>query len=90
MIPKGLKVGDTFEDGGLVYRVKKVVGENYSAEWVGETPPEPLTVKQPKITEDDVNSDYLSMPYAMLKKICAEKGLDATGKKTDLIARLEG
>lgn len=87
MIPKGLKVGDTFEDGGLIYRVKKVVGENYSAEWVGETPPEPLTVEQPKITED---SDYLSMPYAMLKKICAEKGLDATGKKADLIARLEG
>lgn len=84
MIPKGLKVGDTFDDNGI-YRVTKVVGENYESVWVGETSPLTLVVEQPK--EED---DYLSMPYAQLKKLCAEKGLDATGKKSDLIARLEG
>lgn len=25
MVPKGLKVGDTFEDGGLTYEVTKVL-----------------------------------------------------------------
>ena len=103
MIPKGLKVGDTFDDNGI-YKVLKVVGENYESIWVGESSPNALVVEQPKlqesmekvskkgeeITEDDVNSDYLSMPYAQLKKLCAERGLDATGKKSDLIARLEG
>ena len=39
MITKGLKVGDTFTDEGLTYRVTKVVGENYESEWVGETSP---------------------------------------------------
>ena len=88
MIPKGLKVGDTFVDGGMTYRVTKVVGENYESAWVGETSPKALVVEQPKITSDDVNYDDL--PYAQLKKLCAEKGLDATGKKDDLVARLKG
>ena len=83
MIPKGLKVGDTFDDYGRTYKVTKVVGENYESVWVGETPPKALVVEQPK-------DDYQSMPYAQLKKLCAERGLDATGKKEDLIARLEG
>ena len=86
MIPKGLKVGDTFDDNGI-YKVTKVVGENYESEWVGETSPKPLFATQPK---EEVKEDYLSMPYAQLKKLCAERGLDATGKKEDLIARLEG
>lgn len=98
MIPKGLKVGDTFDDNGI-YRVTKVVGENYESVWVGETSPKaPVVnnlqkaVEKPKeeITSNDVDSDYLSMPYAQLKKLCADRGLDATGKKADLIARLEG
>ena len=88
MIPKGLKVGDTFVDYGRTYKVTKVVGENYESVWVGETSPKSLVVEQPKITSDDVNYDDL--PYAQLKKLCAEKGLDATGKKDDLVARLKG
>lgn len=87
MIPKGLKVGDTFVDGGLTYEVTKVVGENYESRRVGATPPK-APVADNKITVDDVN--YEEMPYAQLKKLCADRGLDATGKKDELIARLEG
>ena len=86
MIPKGLKVGDTFNDFGLTYRVTKVVGENYESEWAGETPSVAI-VEQPDLQESE---DYLSLPYATLKKMCAEKGLDAKGSKADLISRLEG
>ena len=85
MIPKGLKVGDTFVDYGHTYKVTKVVGENYESVWVGDSSPKTLVVEQPK---DKIN--YSEVPYAQLKKICADKGLDATGKKEDLIARLEG
>lgn len=81
MIPKGLKVGDTFEDFGNTYKVTKVVGDNYESVRVGKSSPKTLVVEQP---------NYSEIPYAQLKKICAEKGIDATGKKEDLIARLEG
>ena len=79
MITKGLKVGDTFTDEGLTYRVTKVVGENYESEWVGET--SPVTLNE---------TDYNDLPYAELKKLCAEKGLSAKGSKQELVARLEG
>ena len=88
MIPKGLKVGDTFVDFGHTYKVTKVVGENYESVWVGGTSPRTLVVEQPEVTEADVNYD--DIPYAQLKKLCAERGLDATGKKDDLVARLKG
>ena len=94
MIPKGLKVGDTFVDDGRTYKVLKVVGENYESAWVGATPPKTLVAEQPKenLYESKVSEseDYLSMQYATLKKMCAERGLDAKGSKADLIARLEG
>ena len=80
MIPKGMKVGDTFEDGGVMHKVLKVVGEDY----------ESMVIEGDIVPEEKAEDDYLSMPYAQLKKLCAEKGLDATGTKADLIARLEG
>lgn len=89
MIPKGMKVGDTFDDCGLTYRVTKVVGENYESIWVGATPPK-APVADNKTEVKAVEEDYEDLPYAQLKKLCAEKGLDATGKKDDLIARLKG
>ena len=90
MIPKGMKVGDTFEDGGNTYKVLKVVGENYESQLV-ETRPIGFFNAQPKTeTKAEEKEDYLSLPYAQLKKLCAQKGLDATGSKSDLIARLEG
>lgn len=82
MIPKGMKVGDTFEDGGVMHKVLKVVGEDYESTVIDGD-----IVKEPAKVEED---DYMSLPYAQLKKLCAEKGLDATGTKADLIARLEG
>lgn len=78
MIPKNLKVGDLFEDGGVMHKVTKIVPEGYESEVVNGD------IIQPE--KEDLNS----VPYAQLKKMCAEKGLDATGSKSDLIARLEG
>lgn len=86
MIPKGLKVGDTFNDFGLTYKVTKVVGENYESVWVGATPPSVPVIADVEVKDED----YLSMPYAQLKKLCADRGLDAKGSKAELIARLEG
>ena len=83
MAPKGLKVGDTFVEEGFTYKVLKVVGENYESQMVDT----PLGFISEKSEEKE---DYLSLPYAQLKKLCAQKGLDATGSKSDLIARLEG
>lgn len=85
-----LKVGDTFEDGGVLH---KVIGQNDSGlicqvingDIVKATNEE---VVEPEVLEE--KSDYESLPYAQLKKLCADRGLDATGKKSDLIARLEG
>ena len=87
--PKGLKVGDTFNEGNLVYKVTAIVGENYEATWTGATPSVAPVVKAEPKEEVKEDIDYLSMPYAQLKKLCADKGLDAKGTKADLIARLE-
>lgn len=86
MIPQNLKVGDTFKDEELTYRVTKVLEDNmYESELIDEEKPLVFTE-----TKEEAKSDLSSVPYAQLKKLCAEKGLDATGSKTDLIARLEG
>ena len=95
MIPKGLKVGETYLEGNLVYKVTKVLDDGrYEGTWTGETSSEPSAVKEPKevkeVVKEEIKEDYLSMPYAQLKKLCADRGLDATGKKAELIARLEG
>ena len=81
MAPKGLKVGDTFKEEGFTFKVLQVVGDSYVSQMVN-TPLGSTEVKQ--------EEDYLSLPYAQLKKLCAQRGLDATGSKSDLIARLEG
>ena len=85
MIPKGMKVGDTFEDGGVMHKVLALVGENYISEVIDEEVPV-------KPTEEAVEekTDLESLQYSQLKKLCAERGLDAKGTKADLIARLEG
>ena len=92
MIPKGLKVGDTYLEDKLVYKVTKVVSEGiYEATWTGEIQSEPLPAEQPKEeAKEEPKTDYTSMQYAQLKKLCADKGLDAKGTKAELIARLEG
>jgi len=93
MIPKGLKVGDTFVDNGFTFEVTKVVGENYESKRTGIKTPSPVLITEPTVKSEEVKEDapdYNSLPYATLKKLCAERGLDATGKKDDLVARLEG
>lgn len=83
-----LKVGDTFEDGGVMH---KVIGQNDSGLICQVIDGNIVKEKKEEVVEsEEETSDYESMPYAQLKKLCADKGLDATGKKTDLIARLEG
>ena len=47
MAPKGLKVGDTYDNGGETYRITKVVGDMYESEWVGETSPITLALSSP-------------------------------------------
>lgn len=88
MIPTGLKVGQTYKYYGLTYKVLKVVGDNYVSERVQETAP--LAPVEPETKEVTEVTDYESMQYAQLKKLCAERGLDAKGSKADLISRLEG
>ena len=97
MITKGLKVGDTYLEDKLVYRVTKVISDGiYEGTWTGEIQSEPskstkAVVKTKEEVKEEVTEDidYLSLPYAQLKKLCADRGLDAKGSKADLIARLD-
>lgn len=98
MIPSGLKVGETYLEGDLVYKVVKVLSDGrYEGTWAGEIPSEPSkkavvkTEEKKEVKEEpkDETVDYLSLPYAQLKKLCADRGLDAKGSKADLIARLD-
>lgn len=89
MITKGLKVGDTFEDGGNTYKVLKVVGENYESQLV-KTGSVDFFYETKEEVKEEVKTDLSSIPYAQLKKMCADNGLDAKGSKSELIARLEG
>ena len=89
MAPDGLKVGDKFLEGNMVYEVTKVVDNGiyrYESKWTGEFSSTAPVVKQPETTE----SNYAELQYAQLKKLCAERGLNAVGSKADLVARLEG
>ena len=100
MIPKGLKVGQTYLEGDLVYKVTEVLGDGrYVGSWTGEIQSSPSVSPKAEVKKEvkeevkeevkDDSVDYLSMQYAQLKKLCAERGLDAKGSKSELIARLE-
>lgn len=82
-----LTIGDTFEDGGVMH---KVIGQNDSGLICQVIDGDIIKATKKEVVEEAVEEDYLSLPYAQLKKLCADRGLDATGKKSDLIARLEG
>ena len=93
MIPKGLKVGETYLECNLVYEVTKVLDDGrYEGKWTGEIQSEPSKSTKAVVkseVKEEVKEDYLSLPYAQLKKLCADRGLDAKGSKAELIARLE-
>lgn len=83
------KVGEVFEESGYKFKVVGIVGAYYSCERVWDAAPSPAVLPKAKLVVEE-KTDYSSMQYAQLKKLCAERGLDATGKKDDLVARLEG
>lgn len=86
-----LKIGDTFEDGGVLH---EVIGQNDSGlicqviDGAIVKPKEEAVEEVKEVVEE--KTDLESLQYSQLKKLCAEKGLDAKGTKADLIARLEG
>ena len=86
------KIGDVFEENGYKFKVVGIVGSYYSCERVWDSTPSPAVLPKEKLVVEEKKEtpDYESMQYAQLKKLCAEKGLDAKGTKAELIARLEG
>lgn len=89
-----MKIGDTFTDGNLKFKVIGFASGYPVSEFIGFTDKiteEPVITEKPvkeEITEETVN--YEDMQYAQLKKICAEKGISAKGSKQDLVDRLRG
>ena len=83
-----LKIGDTFEDGGVLH---KVIGQNDSGLICQVIDGDIVKPKEEVVEEVKQEEDELdTMLYSQLKKLCAEKGLDAKGSKADLIERLRG
>ena len=96
MVKKGLKVGDTFTDNGLIYRITGIhcLGY-YISELVGKAGSGVETLKneteeRPKETEEPKETALEDMSYNDLKKLAKEKGVSAKGSKEDLIERLRG
>lgn len=96
MIKKDLKVGDTFTDNGLIYRITGIhcLGY-YISELVGKAGSGVETLKneteeRPTETEEPKETTLEDMSYNDLKKLAKEKGVSAKGSKEDLIERLRG
>ncbi len=95
MIPKNLKIGDTFEDGNSTYEVIRVLKDgNYISKRVeckklvekDELLEEKAEIK--KYTKTQINR----MSIAELKKLANEYGIEATGGsaiKKAIIEKLE-
>lgn len=84
MIPRNLKVGETFVDGGLTYRVTKVLNPPYLYESAvvekGEKP-EPIKVKEepkeePKEDKTYTKTEINRMPNVKLEELCKELELE--------------
>lgn len=91
MIPKNLKVGDTFTDGGFTYEVDEIVAMGYNSHRVDKP------VKAPEIKEEvEEGSGYSKtqinrMPNSELEKVCKELGIEVgtgTEMKRAIIAKL--
>lgn len=96
MIKKGLKVGDTFTDNGLIYRITGIhcLGY-YISELVGKAGSGVETLKteaeeRPKETEEPKETALEDMSYNDLKKLAKEKGVSAKGSKEEVVERLKG
>ena len=96
MVKKGLKVGDTFTDNGLIYRITGIhyLGY-YISELVGKAGSGVETLKneteeRPKETEEPKETTLEDMSYNDLKKLAKEKGVSAKGSKEEVVERLKG
>lgn len=95
MIPKNLKIGDTFEDGGSTYEIIRVLKDgNYISKRVEC---KKLVEKDELLEEKAENKKYSKtqinrMTIAELKKLANEYGIEATGGsaiKKAIIEKLE-
>ena len=96
MIKKDLKIGDTFTDNGLIYRITGLhcLGY-YISELVGKAGSGVETLKteteeRPKKTEEPKETTLEDMSYNDLKKLAKEKGVSAKGSKEEVVERLKG
>lgn len=96
MIKKDLKIGDTFTDNGLIYRITGIhcLGY-YISELVGKAGSGVETLKneteeRPTETEEPKETALEDMPYNDLKKLAKEKGVSAKGSKEEIVERLKG
>ena len=95
MIPKNLKIGDTFEDGNSTYEIIRVLKDgNYISKRVECN----KLVEEDKFLEEKAeNKKYTKtqinrMSIAELKKLANEYGIEATGGsaiKKAIIEKLE-
>lgn len=95
MIPKNLKIGDTFEDGNSTYEIIRVLKDgNYISKRVECNK---LVEKDKFLEEKAENKKYSKtqinrMTIAELKKLANEYGIEATGGsaiKKAIIEKLE-
>ena len=95
MIPKNLKIGDTFEDGDSTYEIIRVLKDgNYISKRVECNK---LVEKDKFLEEKAENKKYTKtqinrMTIAELKKLANEYGIEATGGsaiKKAIIEKLE-
>lgn len=95
MIPKNLKIGDTFEDGNSTYEIIRVLKDgNYISKRVECNK---LVEKDKFLEEKAENNKYTKtqinrMSIAELKKLANEYGIEATGGsaiKKAIIEKLE-
>lgn len=95
MIPKNLKIGDTFEDCGSTYEIIRVLKDgNYISKRVEC---KKLVEKDELLEEKAENKKYTKtqinrMTIAELKKLANEYGIEATGGsaiKKAIIEKLE-
>ena len=95
MIPKNLKIGDTFEDGNSTYEIIRVLKDgNYISKRVECNK---LVEKDKFLEEKAENNKYTKtqinrMTIAELKKLANEYGIEATGGsdiKKAIIEKLE-
>lgn len=94
MIKKDLKIGDTFTDNGLIYRITgfHCLGY-YISELVGKAGSGVETLKnetEERPNEEPKETTLEDMSYNDLKKLAKEKGVSAKGSKEEVVERLKG